>query len=306
MRLRYYTVDAFTDRAFEGAQIAVVPDAQGLSDTQMQTIAREFNLSETVFVLPPNNAAHIKRLRMFTPFKEIPFGGHPTLAATHVLMTIGDISVDDPRVKSNDDAVEFVFEQPVGPVNVCVRGPQDHRFCEFGLHTEYSIDRYTLQDRELARIFSLNEADLGMDGFPFMVVVADQPYLIAPIRSFAAVRRAKFDYGAWAHSSAPATISHQALLFTNETEFETSGYHCRLVGPEIGVNEDLPIGSSIPAFVGYLCEVAGSRHMFTAERGAGKFRRSLLHVKAEKRGAKSVDVRVGGTAVMVCDGHLQI
>jgi len=139
-----------------------------------------------------------------------------------------------------------------------------------------------------------------------MVVAADKAYMIVPVRSFAAVRRAKFDYRAWAESSAPATLSHQALLFTTETEFDSSGYHCRLLGPNIGVNEDLPIGSSIPSFAGYLCQVSGPEHSFAAERGAGRSRRSLLHVKVHARGDHAVAVRVGGTAVLVCDGHLHL
>jgi transposase-like protein len=98
----------------------------------------------------------------------------------------------------------------------------------------------------------------------------------------------------------------QALLFSTETEFEDSSFHCRLLGPEIGVNEDPPIGSSVPSFAGYLCELAGPEHHFAAERGAGKFRRSLLHVRAEKRGQRSVAVRVGGTAVLISDGHIYL
>lgn len=306
MRLRYYTVDAFTDKPFEGAQIAVLPDARGLNDTTMQKIAREFNVSETVFVFPPMNPANAKRLRVFTPFKEIPFAGHPTLAASHVLTMIGDLNAGMPGVREANGRLEFVFEENVGPVNVTVAADEGKRFCEFGLESKYSIDRFTPPDPELANIFSLSESDLGHEGCYPMVVATQQPYMVVPVRSFTAVRRAKFDYKAWSESSAPATLSNEAILFSTETEFESSQFHCRLLGPAIGVNEDPPIGSSIPAFSAYLCESLGPEHHYAAERGAGVFRRSLLHVRAEKRGDKSVAVRVGGTAVMVCDGHLHL
>jgi len=307
MRYRYYTVDAFTDRRFEGAQIAVLPDARGLNDTTMLKIAREFNVSETVFVFPPLNPANARRLRIFTPFKEIPFGGHPTLAAAHVLTTIGDLTAGEKGVAENDDSISFVFEEIVGTIRATVSWVEGQkRFCEFGLEANYSIDRFTPPDAELARIFSVTESDLGVAGFHPMVVATDYPYLIVPISSFAAVRRAKFDYKAWSASSAPASLSHEALLFSVETEFEDSGFHCRLLGPNIGVNEDPPIGSSIPSFAAYLCEQQGAEHTFKAERGAGDFRRSLLHVRAEKRGGKTVAVRMGGTAVLMCDGHLHI
>lgn len=307
MRYRYYTVDAFTDRPFEGAQIAVLPDARGLNDTSMRKIAREFNMSETVFVFPPHNPANAKRLRIFTPFQELPFAGHPTLAAAHVLTTVGDLTGAEEGVQLDGDSLRFVFEETVGPVNITVTHEEGkRRFIEFGLQVTYSVDRFTPPDHELVRIFSLSPSDLGIPGYSPMVVATEHPYLVVPVASFAAVRRAKFDHVAWANSSAPATLSHQALLFSVETEFPGSGYHCRLLGPSIGVNEDPPIGSAIPSFAGYLCEARGPEHEFAAERGAGDFRRSLLHVRAEKRAARSVAVRVGGTAVMMCDGHLHL
>jgi trans-2,3-dihydro-3-hydroxyanthranilate isomerase len=307
MRYRYYTVDAFTDRAFEGAQIAVLPDARGLNDSLMRKIAREFNVSETVFVFPPHNPANVRRLRIFTPFGELPFAGHPTLAAAHVLSTIGEITGQEAAVRATGDTLHFVFEETVGALDVTVSWAEgDRRFVEFSRESTYSIDRYTPPDAELARIFSLSESDLGVAEYPPMVVATEHPYMIVPVNSFGAVRKAKFDYAAWAQSSAPATLTHEALLFSLQTEFESSDFHCRLLGPSIGVNEDPPIGSAIPSFSGYLCEVQGPEHEFTAERGAGEFRRSLLRCKAEKRGAKSVRVAMGGTAVMMCDGHLHV
>lgn len=308
MRFRFYTVDAFTDRAFDGAQIAVLPDARGLNDTQMQNIAREFNVSETVFVLPAMSSQNTRRLRIFTPFAEIPFGGHPTLAAAYVLTTIGDVTADDQGVEAFNDSLRFNLEETVGAVHITVAIDEGsrRRFCEFGLEANYSIDRFTPPDRELAAIFSLNRSDLGIEGYAPMVVATDKPYLVVPVGSFSAVRRAKFDYRAWANSSVPASLTYQALLFTTETEFEDSAFHCRLLGPEIGVNEDPPIGSSVPSFSAYLCEMSRPEHHFSAERGSGRFRRSLLHVHAEKRGQRSVAVRVGGTAVLVSDGHIYL
>lgn len=306
MRYRYYTVDAFTDRLFEGAQIAVLPDARGLNDATMQKIAREFNLSETVFVFPPMNPANAKRLRIFTPTREIPFAGHPTVAAAHVLTATGDVAGAELEPGSADASLHFVFEEAVGPIDVLVSTSGTRRLCEFSMQANYSIDRMTPFDSELAKFLSLSESDIGLDGFPGMVIATEQPYLMVPLRSFAAVRRAKFDYKAWSESSAPATLSSEALLFSVETEFEGSGYHCRLVGPGIGVNEDPPIGAAITAFAGYLCKTRGPEHAFSAERGAESGRRSLLRVRAEKSGENAVSVRVGGTAVLVCDGHIHL
>jgi trans-2,3-dihydro-3-hydroxyanthranilate isomerase len=308
MRRRFYTVDAFTDRAFEGAQIAVLPDARGLTDMQMQQIAREFNLSETVFVSPPMNPGNARRLRIFSPFAEIPFGGHPTIGAAYVLTTIGDITADDSGVEAVDGTLRFTFEQNVGAIHITVAYDDvlRLRFCEFGLAAAYSIDRFTPPDKELAGIFGLTPDELGLQGYSPMVVATDKPFLFVPVSSLASVRRAKFDYRAWGNSSVPSSLTHEALLFSTETEREDAAFHCRLLGPEIGVNEDPPIGSSIPAFAAYLGEVRRPEHHFVAERGAGKFRRSVLHVHSEKRGERSVAVRVGGTAVLTCDGHIHL
>ncbi|MEN9577576.1 MAG: hypothetical protein RJA70_585 [Pseudomonadota bacterium] len=306
MRYRYYTVDAFTDRLFEGAQIAVLPDARGLNDATMQKIAREFNLSETVFVFPPMNPANAKRLRIFTPTREVPFAGHPTLAAAHVLTAIGEIGGTEAGPGGVDPSLRFVFEETVGPINVSVSTDANRRFSEFSVLTTYSTDRMTPLDAELAKFLSLSESDIGIDGFHPLVVATEQPYLMVPLRSFAAVRRAKFDYRAWSESSAPSTLSNEVMLFSVETESADSGYHCRLVGPNIGVHEDPPIGSAIAAFAGYLCESRGPEHAFVAERGAESHRRSLLRVRAEKQAERTVALRVGGTAVLVCDGHIHL
>ncbi len=307
MRYRFYTVDAFTDRPFEGAQIAVLPEAGGLNDTLMRKIAREFNVSETVFVFPPHNPANARRLRIFTPFGELPFAGHPTLAAAHVLSTIGEITGEEDSVEASGDQLQFVFEETVGTLDVRVSWVAgERRYVEFSRTSNYSIDRFTPPDNELARIFSLSQSDLEVSGYHPMVVATEHPYLIVPVASFGAVRKAKFDYKAWSESSAPASLSHEALLFSTETEMDASGYHCRLLGPSIGVNEDPPIGSSVPSFCGYLCELHGPEHKFDAERGGGEFRRSLLRVRAEKRAGRSVAVTMGGTAVMMCDGHLYV
>ena len=91
MRYRFVTADVFTDQPFGGNPLAVLPDARGLDDALMQKIAREFNLSETVFVLPPDEPAHTRRLRIFTPTTEVPFAGHPTVGTALVLARLGEV-----------------------------------------------------------------------------------------------------------------------------------------------------------------------------------------------------------------------
>ena len=99
MRRRFHTVDVFTDRAFGGNPLAVFPDARGLPAATMQAIAREFNLSETTFVLPPETPDGTRRVRIFTPTAELPFAGHPTLGTAFVLAAIGELGIEAPATR---------------------------------------------------------------------------------------------------------------------------------------------------------------------------------------------------------------
>src|SRR5687767_12823417 len=114
MAYPFHTTDVFTNHERGGNPLAVIPDARGLSDTQMQAIAREFNYSETVFVFPAESKANTKRLRIFTPDKELPFAGHPTIGCAFVLATIGDIPMTGAETC-------VIFEEGAGPVAVTIR-----------------------------------------------------------------------------------------------------------------------------------------------------------------------------------------
>ena len=114
MRAPFFTVDVFTDRTFGGKQLAVFPDARGIAPALMQPIAREFNYSETTFVLPPDDPAHTARVRIFTPGSELPFAGHPTVGTAHVLASTGAITL-------TGELTHIVFEELAGPVPVSIR-----------------------------------------------------------------------------------------------------------------------------------------------------------------------------------------
>src|SRR5688572_29883601 len=124
MRVPFITVDVFTDRPFGGNQLAVFPDARAIDPAQMQAITREFNFSETTFVLPPNNPAHTARVRIFTPRRELPFAGHPTIGTAHVLAGTGAIALAG-------DLTPIVFEELAGPVPVTIRRKNGRaEFCQ--------------------------------------------------------------------------------------------------------------------------------------------------------------------------------
>src|SRR5207244_12205101 len=114
MSYDFHTADVFTDHIHGGNPLAVVPRAGGLSDEQMQSIAREFNYSETVFVFPPEESSNTRRVRIFTPGAELPFAGHPTVGCAFVLASVGEIPM-------NGDETRIVLEEGVGPVPVLIR-----------------------------------------------------------------------------------------------------------------------------------------------------------------------------------------
>src|SRR5262245_37965719 len=155
MRRRYFTLDVFTTQRFAGNPLAVVLDSGGLETPAMQAIAREFNLPETVFVDPPGDPKHRARVRIFTPGRELPFPGHPTVGAAVLLA----------HLDGSDAAREIVLLEQVGPV-VCKVQPGHG-----GGHASFAIPK--LPERlgpvpdagKLAAALSLKESDIGIDGF---------------------------------------------------------------------------------------------------------------------------------------------
>jgi trans-2,3-dihydro-3-hydroxyanthranilate isomerase len=126
-RHRYLTADVFTDVAFGGNQLAVFPDARGIPEHRLQDVAREFNFSETTFVFPPSDPAHTRQVRIFTPGRELPFAGHPTIGTAHVLAAIGDVPL-------TGATTSIVLEERVGPIPVTIRA-EDGR----PVHCEMSV-----------------------------------------------------------------------------------------------------------------------------------------------------------------------
>lgn len=303
MELSFYTADVFTEKLFHGAQIAVFPNAQGVDDTQMQLIARELNLSETVFVFPPSNGMNTRRIRIFSPLSEVDFGGHPIIAAAHVLASIGEIALQQPHTA-------IVLEQNIGPINVNI-SEKDGKpvLVQFSMQTRYKVDKFVPPPGELADILSLPVDEFDTHKYASLMVSCGYPYLIVPLRRYDAVRTAKFNFRAWGQSTAPATFAREILIFSTQSESHDCDFHARLVGPHIGFDEDPPIGSSMPAFAGYLCSHEHMRegtYSFVIDRGETKTRRSILKIEMDNKETDDLTIRVGGPAVMVSEGKITI
>ncbi|MGZ8145028.1 MAG: PhzF family phenazine biosynthesis protein, partial [Methylosarcina sp.] len=221
MNHQYYIADVFTHEVFNGAQIAVFPHADGLSDETMQKIANELNLWETVFVFHPGG--DLRKLRMFSPKAEVDFAGHPIIATAYVLSLCGDIVLDDP-------VTPVVFEQNTGPIEVNITSEQGKAvFVQFTNKVSSIIDRFAPTDEELASVLSIQQADLDHIKYSARLVACGLPYLIVPVWKYETVRKARFNYAAWSRSAAPQTAAQEILLFAPKTPYPDSDFNLRLL-----------------------------------------------------------------------------
>jgi trans-2,3-dihydro-3-hydroxyanthranilate isomerase len=295
MRYRYHTLDVFTGRVFGGNPLAVFPDARGISGEAMQAVARELNLSETVFVLPPE-AGGTRRVRIFTPGGELPFAGHPTVGTAILLVALGE-------VPGGEGEVEVVLEEGVGPVpvRVRVRGgvPESARFT-----AARPPELAPAPERaELAAVLGLDVADLSDDWAP-AVASAGVAFTIIPLRDVDALGRARLDRAAWERVLAPTDAPH---VYTIVPAAPGGTVRARMFAPGMGIAEDPATGAAAAALGGYLAQgIDQGAPRWTIEQGVEMGRPSRIELEADVEYANAVRVRVGGAAVRVSDGTMEI
>ena len=298
----YYTLDVFTNTPFQGAQTAVFPYAESLSEDSLIRIARELNLSETVFIYPTDEENTFK-LRIFSPKGEIEFAGHPMLATAHVLVETGQVALE-----GNYTAINLRQKNQEVVANISAN-LDETMFVQFTLQSSPVVDRYTPTGSELAQLLTINENDIDHSLYHTRLVSDGLPYLIVPLKSQDAVDKARFNLNAWSLSSAPAMAAQEILLFSAKTISSDSNFHVRLVGPSIGLHEDPPIGSAMPVFAAYIAsheEVREGTYSFAIDRGVAEKRRSLLQIEMDKRIGRPLTLRVGGDSVLVSKNELLV
>ncbi|MFQ5757083.1 MAG: PhzF family phenazine biosynthesis protein [Acidiferrobacterales bacterium] len=306
MRYRYYTVDVFTETRFGGNQLAVLPEAGGLSAEHMQSIAREFNFSETTFVLPPESPANDAKVRIFTPDRELQFAGHPNLGTAHVLSTIGGL----PRHGEAERTLRF--EELAGIVAVRVRSEEGVPvYCELTAPQTLELGPEMNGDTdvdELAHALSLRPADILTDShFPRRASVG-LPFLCVEIRDRDALSRSQVRVDTWTGYAERAECN-AIHLYTRDTgtdEFDLRGRMYVTMG---GVREDPATGSANCALAGLLASLATESNgtlSYRIAQGVEMGRPSALFASVEKRGGAVVEVRIGGASVSVADGSIDV
>jgi trans-2,3-dihydro-3-hydroxyanthranilate isomerase len=301
MRVRYHTLDVFTDRVFGGNPLAVFPDADGVPPAMMQRIARELNLSETVFVAwdaPPEGADC--RVRIFTPGTELPFAGHPTVGTAWLLAMLG-------RVRTEGAAARVVLGEGVGPVPVEVR-------MEGGQPVFAMLSAARMPETGppppapaiVAEVLSLDEADLG-GSLGTAHATAGVPFLFVSVGDRAALGRARVDVAAWERHLAGGWAPH-VYVVTDDADGGAS-LQARMFAPAMGITEDPATGGAVTALAALLAarDAPGDGTLrWTVEQGVEMGRPSRLHLEADVRAGAVTAVRVGGSAVLVSEGEMML
>lgn len=301
-KFQFYTTDVFTNKRFGGNQLAVFPDASKIDPALYQAIAREFNFSETTFVLPPTNKKNTKRVKIFTPGGELQFAGHPTVGTAVVLASIG-------VVKMKGKETKIVLEEGVGPVPVTVRASKGKP--DFAQLTAAKLPEYGPPPppaAELARLLGLDAADIRTDDMYPEAASCGTQFLFVPIKSRAAVARATCVTSAFDRVLGRYP-TQKVFFFCDEPELKGNDFHARMFAPGAGIAEDPATGSAAAAFAGYVGkrdERTDGTLRWIIEQGFEMGRPSILEVEADKKGGAVTEVRVGGNAVLVTKGELTI
>ena len=301
MRLVFHTLDVFTSERFGGNGLAVVLGADALDGPRMQKVAREFNLSETVFVLKPQNPAHSARVRIFTPTAEIPFAGHPTVGTAALLAELRA-----PGLGNSRDAI-VILEETIGPVRVGVRlWPGQAAYAEFDAPKLPEEIGAVGDSDAISAAVGLIPSELGFENHKPTRFSAGLAYTFIPVRSREAIARARAVIGRWDQAFG---ADGGVYVYCRETVHNTSQFHARMFAPGMGVMEDPATGSAAAAFAAVIQRFDAppdGEHRFVIEQGYEMGRPSLINLSLVIAGAKLQTARIGGHAVRVADGEIEI
>lgn len=300
MRLPYHILDVFTDTRFGGNPLAVVLEADGLDAARMQTIAREFNLSETVFVLKPQQAAHTAAVRIFTPAAELPFAGHPTVGTGALLAEI-----KAPAGQGRGEAL-VVLEEKIGIVRVGVRLRAGAApFAEFDAPKLPEETGAAAPADRLAAALGLIPSEIGFENHRPTRYSAGNAFAFVPIASLDAMAKARVASTHWD----AAMGGTGAFLYCRQTVHTTASFHARMFAPQHGIAEDPATGSAAVAFAGVIRRfdtLPDGSHKRAIEQGYEMRRPSLIELSMDVAGGKLESVRVGGHAVRVAEGTIEV
>ena len=298
--LRFVQVDVFTERVFGGNPLAVVFEAEALSDAEMQAIAREMNCSETTFLLPPTRPDCAARVRIFTPAREVPFAGHPTIGTSWVLAT---------EKLLPENSLRFNLEEGIGPVEVTLEGEPARPSLLWMRHGEARFGPELANREGFARALGLAEPDL-LARAPVCTGSTGNTFLYIPLRDREVVDRARLDV--------PALLAAQGegpnlgvFVFAPDPDPKARRVYSRMFAPHTsGIPEDPATGSASGPLGAYLVErglVAPADTVdIVSEQGTRMGRPSFIRIHVGMRAGRISEILVGGSVVPVIEGRLRV
>jgi trans-2,3-dihydro-3-hydroxyanthranilate isomerase len=301
MRLAYHILDVFTDKPLSGNPLAVVTEANGLDEAAMQAIAREFNLSETVFVLAPRDPVHTARLRIFTPAMELPFAGHPTVGAACL---IAQLRAPD---MIGRQPLRLVLEEQAGAIVCEVSRNKGALRASFVAPQAPQLLGAAGVRAAIAGAMGLDESEIGFDGHEPVVASAGLPFAFVPVRSLEALNRIRPDYSVFA--GAFALERPAAFVYTRETADPAHHVQARVFVPGLGAHEDPATGSAACAFAAvalHFEQPDDGEHVIVIEQGFVMGRPSHIDLTMQVVDGLLAQTSVGGACVIVGEGELRL
>ncbi|MES2907244.1 MAG: PhzF family phenazine biosynthesis protein [Pseudomonadota bacterium] len=297
-RFAFHTLDVFTNKPLSGNALAVVHDADSLDTEEMQEIAREICPSETVFILAPHNPVHTARIRIFTPSRELPFSGHPTIGAAVLLA-----EQKFPRTQKHEAII--VLEEHIGAIRCGVQIDPDYpTIAEFDAPKLAQESGNPPPRDRLALTLGLMPADIGFENHKPTRFNVGIDYVSVPVRDRDALLRVRPMAPLWND-----TIGAAAYIYTRMPDGGPSKFRARVFSPDKDLREDSATGAGAVVFAGALARYEGmadGTHNFSIEQGVEMGRPSRLQLEVEISAGRLTGTRIGGQAVIVSEGHIKI
>ena len=294
----YVVCDVFTDTRFQGNQLAVVTNAEGLTGEQMQQIAREFNYAESTFVFEGENDL-TKKIRIFTLFREMPFAGHPNVGTASVLASSGTFG-------EIEDAASIIFEQKAGTVEIEVsKNEIGNFFCELKAPEDFSLgDQVSLES--LAIALSIKPTDIITDRHLPQIASVGLPFVFIELKNIEVLKEAKINMDGFdkLHQGGIDPLIYMYVKTNRGYDIRS-----RMFAPLAGVYEDPATGSAgcaVSALLSHLDASENEIYMYKIGQGFEMGRKSLLNSRVKKIGGKIKAVWIGGTSVITCNGKITI
>jgi trans-2,3-dihydro-3-hydroxyanthranilate isomerase len=302
-KLRYHLVDVFTNQPFGGNQLAVFTNGRGIPAELMQSIARELNLSETTFVLPPKDTGNDFWVRIFTPATELPIAGHPTVGTAFVL-------AHEQLIEVVGNEQRLLFEEGVGVIPVAISLENDQPAF---IKMTQPLPEFGSEFEDLAAMAQMLAIDIaGIDSrYPLQVVSCGVSFLFVPIKDLATVRQINLRLDLWEKHLKGFEAPH-LFVFTPETETKEATVHARMFAPALGIAEDPATGAASGPLGCYLVKhglvpTIGGQAAILSEQGFEIGRPSFIHIEIQQQHDGQISgVNIKGECVHIGEGYMQL